>query len=361
MHNNPALEWLNASLAQLNEQSRQSALQHQNSLTKPAGTLGRLEDLAVQLAAMQNTTQPRADRIHITVFAADHGVAAENISAFPQSVTRQMILNFASGGAAINVLARSLNAHLDIVNLGTKQPLDVSDDLSREIRQHSLGPGTRNFLHDTAMDDEQLAAALMIGKKTVEQVHQDSCQLFIGGDMGIGNTTSAAALACALLDARPTQLAGPGTGLDEQGVAHKTVVIESALDRHHLSMTQPEEALRCLGGFEIAALAGAYIRCAQLGLPVLIDGFICTVAALSAEFICPQSKQWFLYAHHSAEPGHSIVLNALDADPLLDLGMRLGEGSGAAVAVNLLRAACALHNEMATFSDAGVATRTSIS
>ncbi len=359
MRDNPALDWLNISPAPLNEQSRQSALQRQNCLTKPAGALGRLEELAVQLAAMQETTRPSVDRIHITVFAADHGVAAENISAYPQSVTRQMILNFAAGGAAISVLARSLNAHLDIVNLGMQQPLDAADDLLHEIKQHPLGPGTRNFLHDAAMDDDQLVAALTIGKETVEQAYHEKCQLFIGGDMGIGNTTSATALACALLDAKPAQLTGPGTGLDEQGVAHKSAVIESALDRHHLSMTQPEEALRCLSGFEIAALAGAYIRCAQLGLPVLIDGFICTVAALSAEFICPQSKQWFLYAHQSAEPGHSIVLNALDADPLLDLGMRLGEGSGAAVAVNLLRAACALHNEMATFSDAGVATRTS--
>jgi len=204
------------------------------------------------------------------------------------------------------------------------------------------------------MSDAQLRGALEAGRQSVERAGSGGAQLYIGGDMGIGNTTAAAALACALLSARPEALAGPGTGLDKSGVAHKTSVIRRALEKHSAHLRTPCETLQRLGGFEIAALTGAYIRCAQLGLPALIDGFISSAAALAASRLVPGAQAWWLFAHRSAEPGHAPILAALEAHPLLDLGMRLGEGSGAAVAVPLLRLACVLHSGMATFAEAGV-------
>jgi nicotinate-nucleotide--dimethylbenzimidazole phosphoribosyltransferase len=204
------------------------------------------------------------------------------------------------------------------------------------------------------MTEAQLAGALEAGRESVERALGARAQLYLGGDMGIGNTTAAAALACALLSARPEALAGPGTGLDERGVARKAAVIRRALQKHSAHLKSARDALQRLGGFEIAALAGAYVRCAQLGIPALIDGFICGAAALAARGMCPGARAWWLFAHRSKEPGHTAILAALEARPLLDLGMRLGEGSGAAVAVPLLRLACELHSGMATFAEAGV-------
>lgn len=204
------------------------------------------------------------------------------------------------------------------------------------------------------MTEQQLAQALQAGRDSVLRAKQNGAQLFIGGEMGIANTTGATALACALLDATPQQLAGPGTGLDQMGVAHKVKVLENALALHRAHFTTPLECLRRVSGFEIAALTGAYISCAQLGLPVLVDGFIATAAALAAVRTAPDCAAWLFYAHGSAEPGHAHLLAALDAQPLLRLGMRLGEGSGAATALPLMRLACALHNDMATFAEAGV-------
>ena len=344
------IDWLSVPVAPLNEIAQGEAELRQTQLTKPPGALGQLETLAIRLAAMQGTPRPTLERVHIAVFAADHGVAAEGISAFPQAVTAEMVRNFARGGAAICVLARQLGATLEVLNLGTV----VETGPLVGVRDINLGSGTANFAKTAAMSPEQLARALLAGRKAVQRVKQDDAHLFIGGEMGIGNTTSAAALACALLDAPPTLLAGPGTGLDAHGVSHKIKVIRAALTLHLEPGLDSMEMLRRLGGFEIAALTGSYVACAQLGLPVLIDGFIATAAALVATRILPGSDQWFLYAHASAEPGHACILEALKAQPLLNLGMRLGEGSGAAVAVPTLRLACALHNEMATFAEAGV-------
>lgn len=353
MTTDSTLDWLQQSPASVSDQFRQSALQHQIQLTKPPGALGRLEEIAVQLAAMQHTLHPNVDHVQIAIFAADHGVAAENISAFPQSVTCEMIKNFAAGGAAINVLAHTLGAQLEIINLGTAHPTGRLND----VRHYHLGPGTANFLHAAAMSGHQLAAALNAGRICAEQAQVNKKQLLIVGEMGIGNTTSAAALASLLLNMPPAQLAGAGTGLDSTGIAHKVQIIEQALVLHTPHIHTSLEALRRVGGFEIAALTGAYLRAAQLGLPVLVDGFISSVAALTAERICIGSKRWQLYAHQSPENGHAHILQALDARPLIDLGMRLGEASGAAVALNLLRLACALHNQMATFSAAQVSTK----
>lgn len=346
----PTCDWLKAPLAQPNAEMYRLAQQHQEQLTKPPGSLGRLEEIAIRLAALQNTLQPSAERVHIAIFAADHGVAVEGVSAFPQSVTTEMIKNFANGGGAINVLARALGASLEIINLGTAHEMPALAN----VRNYRLGPGTANFVDKPAMTWEQLGQALTVGYETIERAQKDDQQLFIGGEMGIGNTTSATALACLLLHEQPALLTGRGTGLNAAGVMHKIAIIKRAVTLHRPQTNSPLDALRRMGGFEIAALAGAYIHGAQLGLPLLIDGFISSAAALAAEHIAPGCKEWFIFSHRSAESGHAAILTTLDADPLIDLNMRLGEGSGAAVTLNLLRMACALHNEMATFSEAQV-------
>lgn len=343
--------WLNQPIATIDESCAQQARLRQAQLTKPPGSLGRLEEIVIRLAALQYTERPSIDAIHIAVFAGDHGIAAENISAFPQSVTVEMIKNFARGGAAINVLARAHNASLEVINLGTIS--DTSQIAS--VKTHALGTGTANFLHHSAMTPEQLASALQIGCDAIDRIPRSNRKpLFIGGEMGIGNTTSATAVACCLLNLPPEQLTGAGTGLDKQGVVHKTQVITQALGLHREKTHLPLDALQHLGGFEIAALTAAYIRCAQTATPVLIDGFISTVAALIAISMLPECQHWFIFSHVSEEQGHRIVLERLNARPLLDLQMRLGEGSGAAVAISLLRMACQLHNEMATFAEAAV-------
>lgn len=347
--------WLCGPAARPSESHRQEALARQAQLTKPPGALGELERLAVHLAALQGTARPSLERVRIVVFAADHGVAEEGVSAFPQAVTVEMVRNFARGGAAISVLARALGATLEVINVGT-----VSDPGPLPgVLDQRIAPGTANFRRAPAMTAAQLAAALKAGAQAAERARQDGVQLFIGGEMGIANTTSAAAVACALLGLPGAALAGPGTGLDDAGVKRKAAVIDDALALHRASLADPLAALRCLGGFEIAALAGAYVRCAQLGVPVLVDGFIASVAALCARRLCPGVEPWFFYGHNSAEPGHKQVIAALGARPLLHLGLRLGEGSGAAAAVPLLRLACALHNEMATFAEAGVSEKNS--
>jgi len=329
------------------------AAQRQSVLTKPAGSLGRLETVAVQLAGLQGTEKPGLSCVQISVFAGDHGICEEGISAYPQAVTAQMIANFAHGGAAISVLAKSLDAELEVVNLGTVS--DVAPDLPGVIDAR-IAPCTRNFSATDAMSTQQVSEALNHGDAAAQRAADKGCQLFIGGEMGIGNTTSATAIACALMNKNPMKLAGPGTGMDVAGVRHKAEVIISALQRHD-NDDKGEDAmavLKAFGGFEIAALAGAIAGCAARSIPVLIDGYIVSVAALIAVSQQPDIRPWLLFAHRSAEPGHQAVLDALNAEPLLDLGMRLGEGSGAAAAVPLLRLACNLHNDMASFADAGV-------
>lgn len=344
-------DWLSDPVKLPDKTSASLAVARQGQLTKPAGSLGRLEELAIQLSALQRTECPSIEKIHISVFAADHGVAAAGVSAFPQEVTAQMVANFSAGGAAISVLAKYNDAHLEVVDVGT---LSEPRALPGVISQRA-GAGTANLQVEDAMSAEQLAIALNAGRAAVLRAKEQGADLFIGGDMGIGNTTPAAALGCVLLNADPGQLAGPGTGLDSEGVAHKVKVLCEALSRYDSLNNQPLETLRCLGGFEIAALAGAYISCAQLGIPALVDGYITTAAALVAVRQQPEIRDWLIFSHQSAEPGHQAMLKALDANPLLRLGMRLGEGSGAAVAIPLLKAACELHNRMATFADAGVA------
>ncbi|MFO1372031.1 MAG: nicotinate-nucleotide--dimethylbenzimidazole phosphoribosyltransferase [Candidatus Competibacteraceae bacterium] len=340
--------WFEEPISTLDAATLAAARERQTQLTKPPGSLGRLEELGITLAAMQGSQQPRMDKIWISVFAGDHGVVAEGVSAFPQVVTAEMVRNFARGGAAISVLAQEWGARLEVVNVGTVQSLEELPGVL-EIR---VGTGTANFVYEPAMTDAQMHEALAAGRTAAERAAIGGAHLFIGGEMGIGNTTSATAIACALLSLPATQLAGPGTGLDATGVSHKAQVIERALARH--SGNQPFTVLQQFGGFEIVALVGAYLRCAQLGVPALVDGFITTAAALAALRLRPELAAWLFYSHCSAEPGHRRLLDVLEAKPLLELGMRLGEGSGAAVALPILRAAAALHSRMATFAEARV-------
>lgn len=329
---------------------RSAALARQERLTKPPGSLGRLEELAVRLATMQSSQAPEVDSVTICIFAADHGIVEDGVSAFPQSVTTRMIENFARGGAAISVLADSLNATLEVVDAGARtNPGPLPGVLAQRI-----APGTANFRYQAAMSEAQRDAALDIGRQAAERTAEQGSRLFVGGEMGIGNTTAASALACALLERPADALTGPGAGLDAAGLAHKGQLIQEALSFHGDHLRDPWEVGRRLGGFEILALAGAYVRCAQLGLPALVDGFIATAAALLAARLRPGIDSWLIYAHTSAEPGHQALLDALDAKPLLALGMRLGEGSGAAAAVPLLRLAADLHGRMATFEQAGI-------
>lgn len=345
-----ATAWTQMPAAQLDKSAARAAEAQQASLTKPAGALGRLEEAVIQLAAMQGSKRPRVDSVAIVIFAADHGVAAEGVSAFPQVVTAEMIKNFSRGGAAINVLARELGAQLEVINMGTVSVLEPLDG----VRSIQLGLGSANFCKQAAMNKQQLATALLTGKEAVERAKLEGVELFIAGEMGIANTTSAAALACALLAALPEQLVGLGTGIDRLGLVRKVNVVRRALARHSRHQSDPLEVLRRLGGFEIAALTGSYIACAQMAVPVLVDGFICSVAALVATRLCPGIECWLLFSHSSAELGHRRVLKELQARPFLDLGMRLGEGSGAAVTVPLLRLACSLHNQMASFDEVSV-------
>jgi len=347
-----SLNWLDKPIAVISEQAIQQANERQLQLTKPPGSLGKLEELAIKFSAIQKTQQPQIKNVQISIFAADHGIANENVSAFPQVVTTEMIKNFSRGGAAISVLAKELNAKLEVIDLGTVVDAGELDG----VISNRIASSTENFAQQAAMTEEQLIKALDAGAAAVQRAIESGANIFIGGDMGIANTTSATAMACAYLNKAAIDLAGPGTGLDKKGVSHKASVIEQALKKHHAASLNSLEVLRFFGGFEIAALTGSYILAAQQGLPVIIDGFIATAAALAAVKIKPGCDAWFIYAHQSHEPGHRIILEALNAEPLVNMNMRLGEASGAAVVVPLLRQACALHANMATFTEAGVST-----
>lgn len=347
------MEWINTPCALRNQCFKEAAIARQSQLTKPAGSLGALEDIAIRLADCQQTDKPEIKQINIAVFAADHGVAAEGVSAFPQEVTSQMVANFLQGGAAISVLAKQLNAQLDIVDVGTLSRFPPQDGLTIK----KIGKGTANSAHEAAMSEPQFTQALNTGKEVIEKAINNQANVFIGGEMGIANTTSASALYCALLNLSPEEATGAGTGLDASGISHKTSVIKRIIETHNTCGDDTLAWLRCAGGFEIVALTGAYIHAAQSGIPVLVDGFISSVAALCAFQINPSVNDYLFFSHLSAEQGHKKVLSVLKQKPILDLGMRLGEGSGAAVAVNILQTACILHNQMATFEEAAVATQ----
>lgn len=336
------------------EEFAEAARRQQASLTKPQGALGRLESIAIELAALQRSELPRADRIDIIVFAGDHGVTAQSVSAYPSTVTVEMLRNFAAGGAAISVLAQTVGARIEVVDAGSFAVEPIPGVITDKPRA-----GTRDFSREPALTSEDVAFAFAAGGRAVERSIRRTPDLIVLGEMGIGNTTSAAAVASALLALPPADVVGRGTGLDEAAITRKIGVVAEALAVHRLTGARlsPWTVLQSVGGLEIAALTGAIIASAQRSVPILVDGFIVSVAALAACRLNATVRPWLIFAHRSAERGHTAVLEALDAMPILDLGLRLGEGSGAAVAVPILRMACALHNSMATFDEADVSGR----
>jgi len=317
--------------------------------TKPQGSLGRIEALATQIAQVQHSLAPRMDTCRLVVFAADHGVTDEGVSAFPTDVTRQMVLNFAHGGAAANVFTRANGIDLCVVNAGVRGGAFSLPG----ILDHALGEGTANFARVSAMSPDQCAQALRIGGDIGRDGDWDAMAF---GEMGIGNTSAATMIAHRLLGLPVADLVGRGTGLDDDGVAHKRDVLMAASSRVPEAL-EPEQVLQEFGGLEIAMMTGAMISAARARRIVLVDGFIASAAALVAVRMDPAVRDAMVFAHHSAEAGHGAVLAALDAQPLLHLGMRLGEGTGAALAWPLVRAAAAMLTDMASFSDAGVSGR----
>lgn len=334
------------------EEARAAVRARQDRLTKPPGSLGALEDLSARVAAAQGTSRPTASRKTILVMAGDHGVVEEGVSAWPPEVTAQMVGNFLAGGAAINVLARQVGARVVVADLGVASPLPDHPAL----RRRRVADGTANLARGPAMTREQALDALSHGRSLLEEEHARGLDVVGLGDMGIGNTTSSAALAAALTGLPPAILAGPGAGLDAAGVQRKVEVLERAL-RLHRSSDDGLEILARFGGFEIAGLAGAALAAASLRVPVVVDGFIATAAAMVAVRLAPGAKPYLVAAHRSREPGHTAMLEWLGLEPLLDLQMRLGEGSGAALAMALVEAACRTLDEMATFGEAGVTER----
>jgi nicotinate-nucleotide--dimethylbenzimidazole phosphoribosyltransferase len=333
----------------IDERLRLSARDALDRKTKPRGSLGRLEDLAAQIAAIRGTVSPEPLRAAIVVAVADHGVASEGVSAYPQEVTLQMLDNFAAGGAAISVLARRADADLIVVDAGV---IDASGHAA--VRDARMGAGTANAVAGPAMPREQAAEAIRRGEELARELTSAGATVVALGDMGIGNTTAAAAICCALLGCEPSAVCGPGTGLDAHGIEHKASVVQRVLDRNAPDASDPLGVLAAVGGFEIAFLTGVSLGAAAERAVVVVDGFITGAAALVASRLEPEVVGYFVAAHRSPEPGHTAILDALDLEPLLDLGMRLGEGSGAALALPLISAARDILVEMATFAEAGV-------
>lgn len=347
-------EWVYKPCPEISAVHREAAIARQTQLTKPTGALGRLEQLAIELAGLQATEQPRAARVPIIVFAGDHGIVAQGVSAYPQEVTIAMMANFAAGGAAISVLARELGSSLEVVDAGTLAQEEMKGVVADKPRN-----GTPDFSVEAALIPSELAFAFDAGQRAVARAAANQPDLLIFGEMGIGNTTASAAIAASLLGVNAEEIAGSGTGIDAAGRAHKAQVIDAAITRHGLAGASPENILRAVGGLEIAAISGAIVAAAQARIPVLIDGFIVSVAALAAVRLNPSCRPFLLPSHQSAEQGHRLVLRALNVQPLISLDLRLGEGSGAAIALPLVRLACSLHNGMATFAQANVPDRPS--
>lgn len=344
--NNP-LKWLKNPTPEPSLSAREAAALHQRDLAKPFGALGALESIAIEFASWQNCKKPKLENVCQRIFVGDHGVTAEGVSVFGQQTTSEMMRNVASERSAIGILSAANGIDVSIVNLGTVLPVD---DLPSVI-DLSLAAGTANFCKQPAMDDGLLLSAMEAGR---EYGARQDCQLFIGGEIGVGNTSSASAICSAALTLPVEQSVGRGSGVDDSRFEQKQKAIRTALDRHRTSIRQPLGVLAHVGGLEIAALTAAYIDAAQRGIPSLIDGFVCSAAALLACQINPGVRRWLIFSHRSLEPGHEHILTELDAKPLLDLKLRLGEATGAALALPLIRSALLLHEGLARFSSQNI-------
>ncbi len=341
-----------ASILPVDNEAAWAADARLDSLTKPPGSLGRLEELVRRYAAIRHDEAVKPARGAIAVFVADHGVADEGVSAFPQAVTAEMLRNIAAGGAAISVLARRFGYALKVVDVGVK--LDTSSKPLAGVTYRRVAAGTRNFLDGPAMTSDETARALEIGIEIARELADSGATLIGIGEMGIANSTPAAAILCALTGIAPESMVGRGTGLDDAGVRRKTEVVMRALEIHRAALASGESILAALGGFEIAAMAGACIGGAASKVPVVVDGFIATAAAAAAEKVHPGLFDHLFFSHRSAEGGHALALEHFKLRPILDLDLRLGEGTGAALAMNLIDSALDLLNNMATFESADV-------
>lgn len=332
----------------LNKQIGQEVSAYIDQLTKPAGSLGRLEQLAIALGEMTEAHFPVVTPPGVLVFAADHGVTKEGVSAFPQEVTAQMVLNFVNGGAAINVFSEQIGASFAVIDVGVATDIPGEGFVQKKVKY-----GTNNFCEQEAMTRDEAKQAVSVGYEQAKAMIQQGIRCVIVGEMGIGNTTTASALLAAISDKPVELLVGKGTGIAAEAVRHKRNVIERALALHKPDASDPIGLLAKIGGLEIAAMAGAMIAAAEARVPILLDGFICTVAALVAERLHPRVVDYMIAGHRSQEPGHRVALELLGKEPLIDLKMRLGEGSGAAVAFPILQSAVTML-KMATFASAQV-------
>lgn len=334
----------------LDEAAMQAARARQDTLTKPRGSLGKLEELSIRLAGMKADPFPSVERKAVIVMAADHGVTAEGVSAYPSEVTAQMVLNFLRGGAAINVLAQQAGARVAIVDIGVAQEFEPLPGLLRR----KVLCGTRNLAQGPAMTRSEAEQAIQVGIDVLNEEAGNGLDIVATGDMGIGNTTSSSAIAAAILGLPVPEVVGRGTGIDDEGLERKIRVIERALALNQPKADDAMDVLHKVGGLEIAGLAGVMIAAAGRRIPVVVDGFISTAAALIAVGLAPRLRDYLISAHHSVEIGHQAMLTHLNLMPLLDLNMRLGEGTGAALAFHLLEASTRVLREMATFGEAGV-------
>jgi nicotinate-nucleotide--dimethylbenzimidazole phosphoribosyltransferase len=331
----------------------EQARARQNRLTKPAGSLGRLEDLSIQLASIQGTLHPDVSRKSVIVMAADHGVTREGVSAYPADVTRQMVMNFLQGGAAVNVLARQAGARISVVDMGV-----VCDfPKSLPIINARIDHGTRNMAEGPAMTRLQAEQTILRGIEIAEREFSFGVDILATGEMGIGNTTPSSAMTAVFTGLPVEQVTGRGTGIDDRGLVAKVAVIEKAIRVNRPDRKDPLDVLAKVGGFEIGGLAGLIIGSAARRIPVVVDGFISSTAALLASEMLPEVRPYLIAAHCSVEIGHRAVLEKLGLEPLLDLRLRLGEGTGAVLAFHIIEASVRILNEMATFEDAGVSDR----
>lgn len=343
-------------MASLSLSSIRAAVSHElGSKTKPAGALNRIDALALQLALAQETTQPMVLPATALVFAADHGVSASGVSAYPREVTAQMVLNFVRGGAAVCTFANAAGATVEIYDVG----VDAEPFTQPGIHAVKIARGTGDIRHTSAMRAEQLDAALAVGAKALNDAVDAGARAVTIGEMGIGNTTSASAMTAALLGLDAGEVVGPGTGVSGAALDAKTAAVRQAVARVG-GQTEPTALLRELGGFEIAAMTGACLAAVERRCVVVVDGFISGIAALYAMKMQPTVEKQLVWGHRSSEPGHSCVLRAVDARPILDLELRLGEGSGAMLALPVLHAACLMLRDMATFEAAGVTDREAV-
>lgn len=329
----------------------QEQIQHKiNNKTKPLGALGRLEAVALQIALIQETLTPSLVKPHIVVFAASHGIANEGVSAYPSEVTFQMVLNFLNGGAAINVFTKQNDIELALVDAGVDHDFEPNEKLINAKINH----GTKSFLNQSAMTEEECQLAIKKGKEIVKNISKTGCNVIGFGEMGIGNTSSAAVIMSKLLDIPIEDCVGKGTGVNPDQYQNKINILQKAISNHAEVLSDPIQVLRTFGGFDIAMMCGAFLAAAEEKMVLMVDGFIASAAFLCAFKLNPAIKDFAIFCHQSEEKGHQLLLEKLSVKPLLNLDMRLGEGTGCAVAYPLLKSAVAFLNEMASFESAGV-------